>query len=248
MLTRLVLDLPDGPCDAVVGGPPDGRPRPPVLFVMDAIGLRPQLDTMVERLAGLGYTVLAPNVYYRAGRPRLIDPGLFAPERGPEFTARMMSLLRRYTDAMWERDGPAYLDALAARDDTTDDPVRVVGYCMGGRLGLQLAAQCPQRVSHVAGYHTGGLVTDAPDSPHRRLDRVRAAVYYLFADRDGSMPPEARATLAQAAETAGCDYAGELASGALHGFTMADRPVYDAAADARHWATLAAHFGAPRAG
>ena len=40
---------------------------------------------------------------------------------------------------------------------------------MGGRLALALAAQQPAQVGVVAGFHPGGLVTDAPDSPHTCL-------------------------------------------------------------------------------
>jgi carboxymethylenebutenolidase len=35
---------------------------------MDAYGIRPALEAHAERLAGHGYCVLAPNVFYRSGR------------------------------------------------------------------------------------------------------------------------------------------------------------------------------------
>ena len=34
---------------------------------MDAFGLRPQIAEMTGRIAGWGYTVLAPNVFHRNG-------------------------------------------------------------------------------------------------------------------------------------------------------------------------------------
>lgn len=59
---------------------PDADPHPGVLFIMDAYGLRPRIEEMAQRIAADGYIVLAPNVFYRAGRdpvgplPDLSDP------------------------------------------------------------------------------------------------------------------------------------------------------------------------------
>lgn len=240
---ELVLDLPDGSVDAVVARPGDAGPErryPPVLFIMDANGLRPRLVEMAERIASWGYVVLIPNVYYRESRPPVIPPD----SDGEAQRSRMMELLASYTPQMWSADGPAYLDALTARDDATDTPVRITGYCMGGELALRLAAQRPERVGMVTGFHTAGLVTDAPDSPHRLLDTVTAPLYFLYADDDPWMTPEAQHTMAQAASEADVEYTAEVARGAPHGYTMADRPTFHAAAEARHWQALRERFTA----
>ena len=47
---------------------PDRGTHPPVLFLMDAPGIREELYDMARRLATVGYAVLLPNLYYRAGR------------------------------------------------------------------------------------------------------------------------------------------------------------------------------------
>lgn len=241
--TEVVLALPTGSVDAVVVRPSDAdrdHRYPPVLFIMDAVGLRGRLVEMAERIASWGYVVFVPNVYYRQGSQPLIDSGS-TPEA---FWARMSELMAAYTTDMWEFDGPAFLDVLAARDDTTDEPVRVTGYCMGGRLAMLLAAQCPERVATVAGFHTGGLVSDGPDSAHLRIGSVTAPMYYLYADNDASMTPEAQRMVAEAAAAAGVDYTAEVAEGAAHGYTMTDRPAYNEAAEARHWKVLRERFAA----
>ena len=64
------VDIPteDGIADAYWVHPGDERPRPAVLLYQDAFGLRPHLRSMADRLAGAGYAVLVPNVFYREGR------------------------------------------------------------------------------------------------------------------------------------------------------------------------------------
>lgn len=244
-LEHVDLAMPDGTCDAYLAHPTAAGPWPGVLFIMDAIGLRPRIADMVERVASWGYAVLAPNTFYRFGRQPLVDPALLTVERQADRMALFGTLIPSLTTALWAVDGPAYLEHLADLAVTDAGlPFRVVGYCMGGRLGLTLAAALPERVGVVAGFHPGGLVTDAAESPHTVLDRVRGRVYFGYADNDGSMSADAQATMASAATAAGCDLTGELYAGAAHGFTMADLPAYNAAAEARHWRELERVFAA----
>jgi carboxymethylenebutenolidase len=58
----------DGVADAYLTRPDADGPHPAVLFIMDAIGLRPRIEEMADRIAAQGYLVLAPKVFYRAGR------------------------------------------------------------------------------------------------------------------------------------------------------------------------------------
>ena len=48
--------------------------RPAVLLYPDKGGVRPATHEMAERLVGLGYFVLQPNIFYRAGNYRPFDP------------------------------------------------------------------------------------------------------------------------------------------------------------------------------
>jgi len=49
--------------------------------------------------------------------------------------------------------------------------------------------------------------------------------------------------LREALDTAGVSYQMEVYPGALHGFAVADFPVFDAAAAEQHWARILALFG-----
>ena len=71
-----ILDVPtkDGTIETFVCHPERGGPYPPVLFLMDAPGIREELYDMARRLATVGYYVLLPNLYYRAGRTPSMAP------------------------------------------------------------------------------------------------------------------------------------------------------------------------------
>src|SRR5215216_6162167 len=68
---RIDVTTPDGVADAYLARP-DGERRPGVPLVMDAFGLRPQIEGMADRIAAQGFVVLAPNVFYRAGRAPVV--------------------------------------------------------------------------------------------------------------------------------------------------------------------------------
>ena len=218
----------DGIADAYLARP-DDDPHPGVLLIMDAYGLRPQIQQMAERIAAEGYVVLAPNVFYREARSPLLTAEEMA---GGNAFAKVLPLVRGLTPDVVVRDGPAYLDALG------EGPVAVTGYCMGGRAGWHLAAAYTDRVAALGGFHVGGLVTDGDDSPHRKAGNIGAEVYFGHADNDRNMNPEQIATLDKAMDDAGVVHRTEVYAGAAHGYTMADTPAYDEAAAERHYREL----------
>ena len=234
-MSATTIDIPtaDGVADAYLARPDDENGHPGVLLLVDAYGLRPQIERMADRIAAQGFDVLAPNVFYRAGRaPLLTDVDLKDPaQRGPVLE-RVMVLARSLTRETIAADAAAYLDVLG------DRPVGLTGYCMGGRLGWRIAVAHAERVAALGCFHTGGLVTDGDDSPHLRAGDLRAELYLGHADNDRSMTPEQIATLDAALDAAGVRHRTEVYRGAQHGYTMADTAAYDEAAAERHFTEL----------
>jgi carboxymethylenebutenolidase len=230
------IPTPDGVANAYLARP-DDNPHPGVLFLIDAFGLRSTIEEMVERIAADGYVVLAPNVFYRAGRDPIGPlPELAEPEQRSTFFQSLRTLFEQLTSDRVAADGGAYLDYLA--QVAGPGPVAITGYCMGGRLGWQIAAAYPDRVAALGAFHTAGLVSDGPDSLHRLAERVGAELYFGFADQDQNMTAEQIATFETALDEADANYRSEVYEGAAHGYTMADSAAFDEQARERHFEEL----------
>ena len=238
MGTLIEIATPDGPAEAYLTGE-EGRPG--VLFYMDAIGLRPRIEEMADRIASWGYVVLAPNVFHRDGRAADLAPteDLREPSAREAFFEGAMTRVHALTPDLAEPDARLWVEALLQHASA---PIGVTGYCMGARLAVRTAGLFPGVVAACGGFHGGGLVTDDPTSPH--LVAARAAAEFVFghADGDRSMPPEAIAALGRTLEEAGLTVTNEVYPGAAHGYSMADTAVYDEAATERHFAALEALF------
>ncbi|ROZ99031.1 dienelactone hydrolase family protein [Gordonia sp. OPL2] len=240
------VTTPDGTADAYLTRP-DGAdgPLPGVLFIIDAIGLRPRTKEMADRIASWGYAVLAPNVFHRDGTAADLEPTVDLTEPGQRdaFFAEVMPRVHALNDDLAIPDLSAYLDALRGLDDVRDGDVGITGYCMGGRLALLAAATRPDVVGAIGMFHTGRLVTDGPDSPHLRLPDIRADVLAIHADEDHSLPPEAVATFEHALTSSGVTHSATVYPGAHHGYTMADTAVFHPEATERHFEELRGLFG-----
>ena len=85
---------------------------------MDAFGLRPRIEEMADRIAAEGYVVLAPNIFYRAGRaPVLPMPEAGDAEARSAFFGEARKLMAELTPERLAADGAAYFGALAEEGD-----------------------------------------------------------------------------------------------------------------------------------
>ncbi len=206
----------------------------------DAGGVRDTFQDMAARLAGFGYAVLLPDVYYRHGDWQSFEMATAFTD--PAQRKRLMSMIATVTPDMIASDAGAFFDFLAQRPEVKGSTFGVCGYCMGGRTSVIVAGRQPDRVAVVGSFHGGGLVTDDPTSPHLLADRIKATVYVAGAENDGSFTPEQAETLGKALTAANVNHKIEIYP-AGHGFAVPDNPPYDADAAERHWVALQELFG-----
>ena len=228
----------DGVCPTQVVTPDGAGPWPAVILYMDAGGIRPALVDMARQLAGGGYLVLLPDLFYRYGP---YAPFVPAEVFKGDFRAILGPLMATTDNVTAVADTGALLAHLDTRDDVAGRRVGAVGFCMGGRMALTAAATYPDRFAAAASFHGGNLATDEPVSPHRLAPQLKAELYIAAAENDGSYPPEMAERLEGALSAAGIRYGAETYP-AAHGWMMPDFPVYDRAAAARGWTAMLALF------
>jgi carboxymethylenebutenolidase len=220
------LSTSDGTTEAFIYAPEkDGR-WPGVIQYTDIGGIRASQQAMARRLAGAGYVVLMPNVFYRASGLPLFDfPLKFGDERT---TKRLAELTGPLTPEAILNDASDYVDFLGRHDSVKPGSMGVVGYCFTGKMALYTALSRPDRIAAAASFHGASLATNAPNSPHLILGpSIKARLYFGHATADKSMPADAIERLNQALNTWGGKYESEVYEGAFHSWTVPDSPVYN---------------------
>jgi carboxymethylenebutenolidase len=208
-----------------------------VIIYMDAYGIRPNLDSMAQRLADAGYFVIVPNLYYRTGAFEPFDPKKIAAGEESE-RARFRSLIDSIDNTKVMRDTESILEYLAQAPAARHAKVGAVGYCMGGGFAISALGRFPDPVAAAASFHGGSLATDKADSPHRLAPQMRGRLYVGVASIDPGFPMAQQERLEAALRDGGVDYSLETYEGAKHGFAVTGHMVYDRDASERHWKTL----------
>jgi carboxymethylenebutenolidase len=205
------------PATAVAGAPG-------ILVFQEAFGVNDWLRSVVRRLAALGFTAIAPELYHRSG-----DGVVGSYDAGHDSIATYGKALT--VDGL-------VADITAAygwlRGDAGVDEARIaaVGFCMGGRTAFLANAHVPLRAT-VSFY--GGNMPRWFDV----LDRQHGPLLCFWGDRDETIPIAQRREVADAFANAGLRHTQMSFSSAGHGFFRDVRDdVYDPFAARLAWTTM----------
>lgn len=218
------VEIPGIGAEALFFRPDDIADFPGVVFLTDIWGIRPANIGVAKRLAERGFAVLMPNVFHRYSR---IIPDGFEHGGAEEITRAMYALFEALTAEDMVTDGKAYVDFLLAQNGVQKDRAGVVGYCFTGQMAVRTAAAVPDKVAAAASVHGGFLVTDKPDSPHRILGPIKARLYFGHAVEDLTATPEQVKTLEASLRDWHGAFESEFYEGALHGWTVPGRDIYN---------------------
>ena len=237
-----ILDIAteDGRMETFLCRPERGGPHPAVIFQMDAPGIREELYDMARRLATVGYFVLLPNLYYRAGRDTKYGPDVL--QHGSAEHTRMRAVRTKMTIPPVMDDVAALLRFVDGRGDVKRGPVGCHGYCMSGPYALAAAARFPDRVAAAASFYGTWLVSDAAESPHLTLAKAKGELYISCAEHDELAPPDMVKELKALFDKSGNGGELEIQMGVHHGFAFPERWCYDKPAAERHWERLIALY------
>ena len=226
----------DGSMTTYVFRPDGAGPFPPVVFYMDAPGLREELRDMARRIASVGYYVLLPDLYYRSGEELNVGGENF---HGDESVRKKMwNWLRSIDNAKIVSDTEALLQFIDDDRAARTGSVGCVGYCMSGQFVFAIGAAYPKRFAAIASIYGAGLMTDQPNSPHLTASAIRGEIYFACAEIDAYFSVDQVKALEKYLSGAGINHRIELYPGAEHGFAFPERHCYDKAAAERHWERL----------
>lgn len=232
----VTIKTPDGEADAYFVHPAEGK-HPAVLIWPDILGLRPAFEMMGKRLAESGYAVLVVNPYYRTQKAPVVGVG--ASFDDPDTRKTVMALAQTLSPETNVTDAKAFVEFLDKQKAVdTRKKIGTTGYCMGGPMVMRTAAAIPERIGAAASFHGGGLATDADNSPHLLIPKMKARFLIAVAENDDQRDPKAKETLASSFAEAGLKAEIEVYKGALHGWCPPDSRVYNEAQAERAWSRL----------
>jgi len=229
-----------GAMETFIVHPERNGPHPPVMMFMDAPGIREELYEMARRLATVGFYVLLPNLYYRAGRDTKYGPEVLV--KGSAEQARMRSVRTKMTTPPVMEDVADMLAFLDRQTAAKPGPVGTHGYCMSGPYSLAAAARYPDRIAAAASFYGTWLVSENEESPHLTLGKARGELYIACAEHDELAPLPMVAELKALLEKSGNGGELEMYPTVHHGFAFPQRWCYDKPAAERHWERLIALY------
>ena len=232
----VTVTTPDGSADCYFAHPASGT-APGVLVWPDIFGLRPAFKQMGKRLAESGYSVLVVNPFYRAKKAPTAESGAATP------IAQLRPLAGGLNETTHMGDAKAFIAWLDAQPSVAKNKkVGTQGYCMGGPIAFRTAAAVPDRVGAVASFHGGGLVIDAPNSPHTQASKTKAQFLIAIAQNDDARSPNEKNVLKETFEKAHLPAEIEVYQGA-HGWCPPDSQVYNEGQAEKAWNRLLALYG-----
>lgn len=177
------VETPDGTFDLPVWLPADG-PGPGLLLIQEIYGISDYIREVAEDLAGLGYVVAAPDLFWR------LQPGYQA-KHDEEGLKRSLEMGSRFDAGQGVADSVAALDHLSALPEV-EGGLGVIGFCLGGTIAYFVAGQT--EVAAVVSFYGSGV----PDNLDV-LDRIDAPVQFHFGGSDPYIPREQVAKVEAAA-------------------------------------------------
>jgi carboxymethylenebutenolidase len=204
--------------DAYVATPPAGQ-GPGLLLLQEIFGVNAHIRGVAEQYALAGFTVIAPDLFWRQGKR--IELGYVGNDR-----ERALTLMTTITRDEVVADMTASLAALKSHPAFAGK-VGAIGYCMGGRLAFTAAALCG--VDAAVAYYGGGTAGQLDLAPN-----IRCPVQFHHAEQDTGITPDAVASIraAMAASPAAAQAEFHDYAGAQHGFNCWARATYHPASAA----------------
>jgi len=180
-----------------------------ILLIQEIFGVNSHIRDVADLYAAAGYTVLAPDVFWRA-EPK-IELGY-----SPEDMQKGMAIVGKLDKEQMLQD---LLDAITTlKAQPGCGKVAAVGYCMGGTFSFRLAAK--GAVDAAVCYYGGQISQVLSEAAN-----IKGPIMLHFGDQDKHIPAEVVSQIANALK--GHKQAQVLTYHADHGFNCDQRGSYN---------------------
>jgi carboxymethylenebutenolidase len=147
----------DGSIGCYAAGP-NSFETPAVLVLHEIFGVNANIRKTVDRLAGMGYRVVAPDLFWRQQPGIELDPDV--PNDREEGKALMQQYLANFSAAIED------LHAAIAHLRKRHAKIAVLGYCLGGKMAFLSWLTC--EVDAVVSFYGVGLDALVPQVKGQR--------------------------------------------------------------------------------
>ena len=170
---------------------PAGGSGPGLLLIQEIYGVSDYIRAVAEDLAGLGYVVAAPDLFWR------IEPGYQA-SHDEAGLKESLAVGSRFDAAKGVDDAAAALRHLAALPEV-DGGTGIIGFCLGGSIAYLVAARAEvdaaaAELAAVVSFY-GSMLPDNTDA----MGQIRSPVQLHFGGSDPYIPREQVAQVEEAA-------------------------------------------------
>lgn len=226
---EVVISTPDGQMPAVLYTPAGSAPQPAVLLLMEAFGLTSHIRDIAARIAGEGYVVLVPDLYYRE-----LPHNKFGYD---EVKPAMAMMYRLDFGKPMQEDIRAALSYVKSQPNVLPDRVGVTGFCLGGGLSFFTACQLSSEIAAVAPFY--GMVLD---DWIEAVANITVPVYLFFGGADPFISIDRIRQIEARFQQLNKTYTLKVYPDADHGFFCHERSSYNRLAAEDAWLELTRFF------
>lgn len=152
-----------------------------IVLIQEIFGLNENMRLTAERFAAQGYTVYAPDIFWR------IEAGVDLDSETDSGREQAMALMGQVDKFLALTDCITTMDVLRKEHSK----VGVVGYCLGGRLTYHMA--CKSDVDCAVAYYGVGIETVL-----EQAENLTTPLTINIPELDHMCPPEARSAIYEA--------------------------------------------------
>jgi carboxymethylenebutenolidase len=173
--TEIMIEGADGAFMAYRNGP---KGAPAVVVIQEIFGVNPFIRTVVDRMAGLGYDAVAPDLFWR------IEPGVNITDKTEEEWKKAFDLYSKFDVAKGVEDIQATISFMRE----TSPKVGATGYCLGGLLAYLTACRTDADAS--VSYYGVGI-----DQMIGEAKGIKKPLLVHIAAEDGFVSKDAQAAI-----------------------------------------------------